>query len=72
MIWIIRLAVLAVELGGLLFAVKLVHEDKLGVAFQQLLVESILLIIFVLTHCFIEMILNKGKRARKNNQRWWI
>jgi heme O synthase-like polyprenyltransferase len=68
--WVIRIAVLLVEIGGLFFAIKLVHEKEFSTAFRVFLFESIILIVFVLTHCLIEVILERS--TRRNNVRWWL
>lgn len=68
--WVIRTSVLLVEIVGLFYALKLVHAGKFGMAFQVFLFETLLLIVFALTHCLIELILDKP--TRRNNSRWWL
>lgn len=70
MIWVLRLVVLLVELAGLFFAIRLVHDGEFGVAFLRLLFETAILIMFVLTHCLIEWILSRN--TLKNRNRWWV
>ena len=68
--WVIRIAALLVEIGGLFFVIKLVHDEKFGTAFRVFLFETIILVVFVLTHCLIEVILERA--TRRNNVRWWL
>lgn len=68
--WVIRTAVLLVEIVGLFYALKLAHAGEFGTAFRVFLFESIILVVFVLTHCLIEVILDRP--SHKKNVRWWL
>jgi hypothetical protein len=67
---VIQITVLVVEVGGLLFAVKLGHDGLFTAALRVLVFDAIALILFVLTHRLIEEILNR--HTRRNNGRWWL
>jgi hypothetical protein len=70
MIWVIRLSVLLIELVGLVYALKLIHEGQFRSGLLLFAIETVVLIVFVLTHCLIEMILDRHKR--KHRSRWWV
>ena len=61
---------LVVEIGGLLFVIKLAHDGLFTAALRLVVFEAIVLIAFVLTHRLTDEILNRP--ARRNNGRWWL
>ena len=67
---VVQITVLLVELGGLFFAVRLLHARKFFDAFQIFLFETIILIVFVVTHRVIDRILKPPTRGTKTA--WWL
>jgi hypothetical protein len=67
---VVQVTVLLVEIGGLFLAIKLAHDGAFNLALRIFLFETIVLIVFVLTHRLIEGILDRP--PRRNSARWWL
>ena len=66
---VIRWVVLAVELVGLYFVLKLAHQDNFKGALTWLAFHVVVLFVFVISHLLIEMLLRKNKRG--GGPPWW-
>ena len=71
MIWlVVRLTTLALELGGLFYTAKRLHEERYFAAFLLLLFDIAIVVSFVLSHYFVEVVI--GKSEHRNRERWWV
>jgi heme/copper-type cytochrome/quinol oxidase subunit 4 len=70
MIWVVRLTALVLELVGLFYTVKLSHKGEYGAAFLLFIVDTAIIVAFVLSHCFVEKVLDRYERKKRIN--WWL
>jgi len=70
MIWVVRFTALVVELGGLFYIVRHLHHGEYVSAFLLLLFDTVVVVVFVVSHCLVESILTRYEPKARG--RWWL
>lgn len=68
MIWVVRLVALLLELVGLFFTVEHIHKEEYTAALILLVFDTVMVIVFVLSHCLVEEVIDRHER--KKRLRW--
>lgn len=69
MVLILRWTAFLVEMGGLSVTLILTHEGRFGAAVLFLLFDTLVILLFVLSHFLVEWILDK--LCNKRSRIWW-
>jgi len=70
MIGLVRWTAFILELGGLYETMKLCHEGRFRAAFLFLIFDSVVVIVFVTSHCLVEWVLRRQSTKREGV--WWL
>ncbi|HEV7398443.1 MAG TPA: hypothetical protein VGN86_18160 [Pyrinomonadaceae bacterium] len=70
MIFVLRWTAFILGLGGLYETGKLAHEGQFRAAFYFLLFDSVVILVFVLSHALVETVLDKFSTRRSGT--WWL
>lgn len=70
MIGLVRWTAFILEIGGLYQTMRLYHDGRLGAALLFLFFDTVVVIVFVSSHCLVEWVLMKQRNKRAGI--WWL
>jgi hypothetical protein len=69
MTWLVRIIALGLEVYGLIYVLKLAHQENYRGALTRLVFEVLVVLVFVTCHVVVEMVLRKKKGGWPP---WWL
>lgn len=69
MTWLVRIIALGLEVYGLIYVLKLAHQENYRGALTRLAFEVLVVLVFVTCHVVVEMVLRKKKGG---GPPWWL